>query len=288
MKPRVFIGSSLEGKDLCGALRTALLHEAHVSVWHEIFGISGTTIESLLEKFGEHDFGIFVFSPDDFASMRSTDYLVTRDNVLFEAGLFMGMHGRHRTFIVTPLSTPSFHIPSDLLGFTTAKYDPEQAHADPVSGMGAAAFAVSLAIKEAYGKQPDIDVHAFVSSLGTATWPLKLNIEVKNKSSVAVSVESLNFVFGQKAPKAPNEPVLRRAAHKPAFKVGLSKDGKDVYSDKCLLEPGQTVMAWVPFDPSIAEADLKALHTHQQCGVWKYRCVWHDQVPTARLYERAF
>jgi predicted nucleotide-binding protein len=102
MKPRIFIGSSVEGKGPAEALQIAFKHDARATVWHQAFGLGGITIDTLLERFRNSDFAVFVFSPDDMARMRESDHLVARDNVVFEAGMFMGMHGRDRTFIVVP------------------------------------------------------------------------------------------------------------------------------------------------------------------------------------------
>ncbi len=93
MKPSVFIGSSVEAKKICGALQLAFQHEARVSAWYQTFPLSTGTLDSLLTKFSSCEFAIFVFSPDDLATIRKADYAVARDNVLFEAGLFIGMHG---------------------------------------------------------------------------------------------------------------------------------------------------------------------------------------------------
>jgi predicted nucleotide-binding protein len=48
----------------------------------------------------ENDFGILVFSPDDVSTIRGTTAVVPRGNVIFEAALFIGKHGRDRCFIV--------------------------------------------------------------------------------------------------------------------------------------------------------------------------------------------
>src|SRR4051794_9430692 len=46
-------------------------------------------------------------------------HLLPRDNVVFEAGLFGGVLGMHRTFI---LHASGSKLPSDLLGFTCVRY----------------------------------------------------------------------------------------------------------------------------------------------------------------------
>src|SRR5262245_35774576 len=118
MKPTIFIASSVEGKEIADAIQLNLDHYARATVWYQTFPLSQTTIETLLKNCSNNDFAIFVFSPDDSAKIRGQQYDIARDNVLFEAGLFMGMHGKERGFIVTPQGSPAFHIPTDLLGLT--------------------------------------------------------------------------------------------------------------------------------------------------------------------------
>jgi predicted nucleotide-binding protein len=57
-------------------------------------------LDRLLEAKTTYQYAIFIFTPDDTITIRGEDVLVTRDNVIFEAGLFMSHLGRKRTFIV--------------------------------------------------------------------------------------------------------------------------------------------------------------------------------------------
>jgi predicted nucleotide-binding protein len=119
MKPRIFIASSIEGRNVADGLEIGLQHDADCTAWHEAFPLSQYTIDTLLKQCADNDFAVFVFSPDDRAQIRSDKYDIARDNVLFESGLFMGMHGKDRGFIAMPRDNPAFHLPTDLLGFTT-------------------------------------------------------------------------------------------------------------------------------------------------------------------------
>jgi tetratricopeptide (TPR) repeat protein len=127
MKPRAFVGSSVEGLQVAYAVQQNLLHDVEVTVWDQgVFELSATTIESLTRALSNTDFGIFVFSPDDTLRMRGAEAKSVRDNVLFELGLFIGKLGRERVFFLMPSDSPP-HIPSDLLGITPAKYETNRA-----------------------------------------------------------------------------------------------------------------------------------------------------------------
>ncbi len=126
MKPRVFIGSSVEGLSVAYAIQQNLNHVAEPTVWDQgIFDLSKTTIESLTRAVEESDFGIFVFSPDDITKMRGTEYNSIRDNVIFEFGLFTGRLGRDRVFFIKP-DGAEVHLPTDLLGINPGTYNPSR------------------------------------------------------------------------------------------------------------------------------------------------------------------
>jgi hypothetical protein len=126
MKPRVFIGSSSEGKSVADAIDANLQGIAEPVVWaHGVFGLSGTTVTSLMDQVANADFGIFVFSKDDTAEIRGKLLNVPRDNVVYELGLFSGAMGPERCFFLTPTGD-DMHLPSDLLGMTGGRYDPDR------------------------------------------------------------------------------------------------------------------------------------------------------------------
>lgn len=148
MKPRAFIGSSVEGLQVAYAVQQNLLHDAETTVWDQgVFELSSTTIESLTRAIGSTDFGIFVFSADDVLRMRSAEVNAVRDNVLFELGLFIGKLGRDRVFFLAPSESPP-HIPSDLLGVTPAKYDATRTDGSMQAATGAACHQMRLQIKK--------------------------------------------------------------------------------------------------------------------------------------------
>ncbi|WP_276165432.1 TIR domain-containing protein [Zobellia alginiliquefaciens] len=126
MKPKIFIGSSVEGLNVAYAIQQNLTYDADVTVWDQgVFELSKTTIESLMKVLENSDFGIFVFNPDDLLKIRADETSVVRDNVIFEMGLFIGKLSRERVYFLKPMKG-ELHIPSDLLGIISGDYDSER------------------------------------------------------------------------------------------------------------------------------------------------------------------
>ena len=121
--PKMFIGSSSESLEIAYAIQENLDDVADCTVWTQgVFSLSSGFLDQLVSQLGQVDFGIFVVSPDDQLVLREDQYSVARDNVIFEIGLFIGRLGIDRTFLVHSKSEPDLHIPTDLLGITTALY----------------------------------------------------------------------------------------------------------------------------------------------------------------------
>jgi hypothetical protein len=125
-KPRMFLGSSGKQEKLLQALTRGLTDIAHVEPWTTSFNPGTSTLERLLELTREVDFAAFIFAQDDWtASNQSTSpepgssQAAPRDNVVFEAGLFGGVLGMRRTFI---LHANGAKLPTDLLGLTCVRY----------------------------------------------------------------------------------------------------------------------------------------------------------------------
>jgi hypothetical protein len=133
-KPRIFIASSVENFDIADAINVNLEHQAEVTVWKNGFKLSSSSIDSLVEKSTIMDFAIFVFTPDDVATIRDQSKYIVRDNVLFELGLFTGTLGKERCFIVKPRDV-ELHFPTDLLGLTPADYEGNRSDGDLVSAI---------------------------------------------------------------------------------------------------------------------------------------------------------
>ena len=148
MKPKIFIGSSVEGLSVAYAMQQNLTHDAEATVWDQgVFELSNTTIESLEKSLTTIDFAIFVFSDDDIKIMRKKQSSTVRDNVLFEFGLFIGKIGRERVFFVTP-DNSSIHIPTDLLGIVSGKYNPNREDGSLQSATGAVCNQIRIQMKK--------------------------------------------------------------------------------------------------------------------------------------------
>ena len=120
MKPRIFLGSSGQQAKLLESLTRGLEQVTDVEPWTTTFNPGTSTLERLVELTGEVDFAAFVFAQDDWTSHGdATGQASPRDNVVFEAGLFGGVLGMRRTFI---LHANGAKLPSDLLGLTCVRY----------------------------------------------------------------------------------------------------------------------------------------------------------------------
>jgi hypothetical protein len=141
--PRAFIGSSSEGLAVAGQLKKMLHGHLSAVVWNQgtVFGLGNTTIESLESAVLQYSWGIFVLTRDDIVKSRGIRHNVARDNVLFEAGLFMGKLTRRRVLMV---QAKGASVPSDLAGLTTAHYDPT--NPDLVAALAPAVEKINSAI----------------------------------------------------------------------------------------------------------------------------------------------
>jgi hypothetical protein len=127
MKPRIFLGSSAQQEKLLQALTRGLQDIADVDAWTTVFNPGVSTLGRLVELTREVDFAAFVFAQDDWTTKGASPEAASgqaspRDNVVFEAGLFGGALGIRRTFI---LHANGAKLPTDLLGLTSIRYDPD-------------------------------------------------------------------------------------------------------------------------------------------------------------------
>ena len=124
-RPRIFLGSSGKQGELIEALTRGLDDIALVEPWTTVFNPGVSTLERLVELTREVDFAAFVFAADDWTASAAASapeaaagQASPRDNVVFEAGLFGGVLGMRRTFI---LHARGAKLPTDLLGLTCVR-----------------------------------------------------------------------------------------------------------------------------------------------------------------------
>ncbi|WP_178022417.1 nucleotide-binding protein [uncultured Paenibacillus sp.] len=136
IKPNVFIGSSREAMAIANGIHAQINRYAQVTPWYAgAFDGNDYTMESLEKQLHLNDFAVFIFSPDDVALYRGKYVFITRDNTLFEMGLFWGRLGRRRVFAIVPQEVreseelirgekiSEYHLLSDLQGLTLLKYE---------------------------------------------------------------------------------------------------------------------------------------------------------------------
>lgn len=123
-RPRIFLGSSGKQSKLLEELTHGLEDVADVEAWTTVFNPGVGTLERLVELTKEVDFAAFIFAQDDWTNVGApsaeSGQASPRDNVVFEAGLFGGVLGMRRTFI---LHAKDSKLPTDLLGLTCVRYD---------------------------------------------------------------------------------------------------------------------------------------------------------------------
>ncbi len=100
-KPRIFLGSSGQQAALLESLTAGLADVADVEPWTIVFNPGTSTLDRLVELTHEVDFAAFIFAQDDWTAHGDAPGQASpRDNVVFEAGLFGGVLGMRRTFIL--------------------------------------------------------------------------------------------------------------------------------------------------------------------------------------------
>lgn len=114
---RIFIGSSGKNSNWAEEMALYLQEIKHEPLlWSKTgtFTAGGYTLENIYEIAGSVDAGLFILAPDD---ELTTSEFITRDNVIFEAGMYFGLKGKQNVAlcVVEPKKTS---IPSDLKGLT--------------------------------------------------------------------------------------------------------------------------------------------------------------------------
>jgi len=155
-RPRVFIGSSVEGLPIAEAVALDLQFFAEATIWSQgTFHLSQGTLVGLDQAADTTDFAVIVLSADDTTVRRGQSYPSARDNVIFELGFFMGRLGPTRTYMVYDRGNAPT-LPSDLAGVTAATFA-QHADGNLEASVGPAATELKEAMQAVIaGEQDDM------------------------------------------------------------------------------------------------------------------------------------
>ena len=132
---RIFLASAEKSKEYVEKIVVLLeaikkhYPEIEINEWWNIFDIGSATLETVLNKLREFDAGIFILGKDDYvcncdrngvSDKSCSGYFIPRDNVLVEAGIFLGIKEKDNICLCT---IDDVKIPSDIRDITTLKYD---------------------------------------------------------------------------------------------------------------------------------------------------------------------
>lgn len=122
---KVFIGSSTQALGIAYIIKKILKDfGADVTVWDDksVFTPGDNLIDALQKKAHQFDGGVFVLNKDDEITDRDRNApkYIPRDNVLIEAGMFIGLLGKEAVALCT---VPGTHETSDFKGIIKVEYN---------------------------------------------------------------------------------------------------------------------------------------------------------------------
>lgn len=157
-KKRIFIGSSSEELQFAKIAKKNLEPEFEVTIWNDtvwdtaVFKINNNFLHDLLKATLQFDFGILLGTTDDRVIVRDKEVLQSRDNILFELGLFMGRLGISKCAFVVE---KELNILSDIKGVSLARFSKKE--------NGSFTDAIST-VADLFRNQNDSSVNFFPSS----------------------------------------------------------------------------------------------------------------------------
>jgi hypothetical protein len=128
---KIFIGSSGEQKRLVewitAFIRTEYKGKIEPVPWTAPWPGGKYILENLFNFVEQTDAAILFWTADDKTWYRDTERHEPRDNLVFEAGLFIASHGRNRTQLMVPVygdedPRKKVSVPSDVAGMTWNQY----------------------------------------------------------------------------------------------------------------------------------------------------------------------
>ena len=130
-KSTIFVGSSREGINTAKIICSILEDTAECILWEDAFDFGVSNFNNLVDRIAFYDYAVLVATADDVTVSRKKEQKSTRDNVLFEFGLFTGGLGAAKTFYVVE---EGVKIPSDILGITLP-FIPKQSDSNYEAGV---------------------------------------------------------------------------------------------------------------------------------------------------------
>ncbi len=143
-KSKVFIASSTAALELAKQLRAQLDPKTcEGRLWTEVSQqAAGQSIFTMLkEAASEYDFAVIILTNDDVIVGKAGEISKARDNCVFEAGLFMGVIGQGRCFLLS--SVEECHLPSDIAGIINLPFTEPANLTDPNACMTQTATAAT-------------------------------------------------------------------------------------------------------------------------------------------------
>src|SRR5215213_7340237 len=128
---RVFLASSSEYQDFVQFMVRYMKEHYHGVLepvpWTKGWKPGKFGLQDLLESVEGTDASILFWTPDDPSVYRGTERVEPRDNLIFEAGMFVAAHGTDRTQIVVPRDPgkapgTEVSIPSNLQGLVLEEF----------------------------------------------------------------------------------------------------------------------------------------------------------------------
>lgn len=122
--PKMFLGSSDESSNYLTKIEDQLKEVVEFITWNKkVFDPAlGNYLNDIIMGIEKSNCALFLFSSDDKRIMRGKEENITRDNVVFETGIAIGLLGKERVFIIAEKDTA---LPKDLDGLTIFKITPD-------------------------------------------------------------------------------------------------------------------------------------------------------------------
>lgn len=129
-KKRVFIGSSMETKELAKQIKKRIEQNCDCFAWYDdFFEVGNYVYNDLLRKAITYDYAILIGGEDDrvIRIYNQDEKISPRDNIYLEYGMFSGILSTNRILF---LLHSGCRVASDLKGMTLAEYSDEAAAVD--------------------------------------------------------------------------------------------------------------------------------------------------------------